>query len=788
MANLYDLNNSHQYVSFVAGNLISSIGTNSFKTSNMSTPSAGNNRAYLIVVLDNRLIENGTIDEVKITYKCQSSSKVSALQSALTARTGYINSGGGLELSEDTKCYHYKGMGGSNQNATTFTDTLYPKPSNYGDYRLIIAAENHIASVTPNATFENIDIDITYTPPHTHSYTLTVVQPTATSWGYTRYTCSCGHYYDNDFTCLVNLSAQNGSISGAVNGSVCAQGTPLTLTATPASGYKFDKWEDGSTNPIRTVTVNQSTTYTAYFKPVYVTYDSIFSFKHWADESLKSGMFVEVLDISDIGFTGRALVDDAYIPADPATSKPVINVTAGKAYTVDFVANTALSGFQLFVFFTDSAGNWNGTLERLAVIGNQTSLTFVPTTNYIVIRCDIDGTGNTNTFSDFRIYPADCPYMSTTVQASERTDVTSWSMPTPTRQGYKFKGWNTNPNGSGQTYTSSSPFPTNDLVLYSQWEKTYRVRWYNEDGSQLLETDNEVPYGDIPQYNGSTPTKIDPAGKYTYTFLGWNINPTTSDAISLTPVVDNIDYYAVFAKTTNTYTVRWIINGEVKETDEWAHGEQPDYTGPTPTKASTNQYRYEFLGWSVVNVDDGVYDESDLDPVTGDITYEAVFLEIPREYNLDIITYNCSVRDVISGTYEYGTYEIKVTPDFGYEPYIITLIDGEGNQYEYEGDELTLLLSDNMTIICRCKRILAPIFVSSEQQIKDVYVVPAINTIVYAVDGDLPVLEITMHTINSLHFSVINTSIDDSEYADYLYYPIEQLFVNDKNGIKTRIW
>ena len=41
-----------------------------------------------------------------------------------------------------------------------------------------------------------------------------------------------------------------------------------TIKATPASGYQFDKWSDGSTSAQRTITVTKDQTLTATFKVV----------------------------------------------------------------------------------------------------------------------------------------------------------------------------------------------------------------------------------------------------------------------------------------------------------------------------------------------------------------------------------------------------------------------------------------------------------------------------------------------------------------------------------------
>ena len=306
-------------------------------------------------------------------------------------------------------------------------------------------------------------VDITDWVKKTYPFSINTTKPKISVY----YSSTLGRkYHCDEFKIIYTYSVPTYTltVTAGAGGTVSGGGTynnqaTATLKATPKSGYKFKQWSDGNTSATRTITVTGNATYTAYFEPVYVSYDSIFSFKRWANNNLKSWDLITISNVTDTGFTGTATVDDAYTKE----CRPLIPVEAGKTYTFECTASGG--GFEFFVFNCNSLGVWSDF-----TYGNTQSFNFTPTKSYVSIRCDVVGTGTVVNFSNFRIYPAECPYMSSSVSASERTDVSSWSMPTPTREGYTFKGWNTKPDGSGTTYTSSSAFPSNDLVLYSQWE------------------------------------------------------------------------------------------------------------------------------------------------------------------------------------------------------------------------------------------------------------------------------------------------------------------------------
>ena len=66
----------------------------------------------------------------------------------------------------------------------------------------------------------------------------------------------------------LNISSANtaqGTVDTSVNKSYSA-GTTVSISATPASGYTFDRWSDGNTSATRTIRMNADLTLVATFK------------------------------------------------------------------------------------------------------------------------------------------------------------------------------------------------------------------------------------------------------------------------------------------------------------------------------------------------------------------------------------------------------------------------------------------------------------------------------------------------------------------------------------------
>ena len=106
----------------------------------------------------------------------------------------------------------------------------------------------------------------------------------------------------------------------------------------------------------------------------------------------------------------------------------------------------------------------------------------------------------------------------------------------PTKNGneqyfYSFVGWS--PEISEVTKD------TEYTAQFSENTKSYNVVWKNWDGT-ILETDENVAYGETPTYDGKTPTK-NSSDLYSYSFIGWS--PEISN------VTKDTEYTAQFSET-----------------------------------------------------------------------------------------------------------------------------------------------------------------------------------------------------------------------------------------------
>ena len=182
---------------------------------------------------------------------------------------------------------------------------------------------------------------------------------------------------------------------------------------------------------------------------------------------------------------------------------------------------------------------------------------------------------------------------------------------------YVFAGWTPEVEAVSRDTTY--------VATFTEEIRSYTVVWKDEDGT-VLETDNEVPYGSMPEFNAEEPTKESTVSK-TYTFAGWSPE--------VEAVTGSATYVAQYKEDVRKYTITWKNeDGTVLKTEEVAYGETPEYVGDEPTKASTSQYQYTFNGWSPV-----------ITEVNEDAEYVATFTEEIRTYKVTWVNYDGTVLE-----------------------------------------------------------------------------------------------------------------------------------------------
>ena len=195
-------------------------------------------------------------------------------------------------------------------------------------------------------------------------------------------------------------------------------------------------------------------------------------------------------------------------------------------------------------------------------------------------------------------------------QLKFETGVLNLSDVEPTREGYTFDHWNTDPNDGGTNYRPNEPYNEfAELTLYAIWKANSYTITFGEKTKQVV--------------YGSEIGSIDPATRTGYTFAGWYYGSEPWTASTIYNVAGDVELTAAW--TANSYTISFEAAGgespeaEIKVVYDMAIGDLPE-----PTRNG-----YIFAGWT--------YDESFLTPETIYKTaedIEAVAAWTPRHYTV----------------------------------------------------------------------------------------------------------------------------------------------------------
>ena len=190
----------------------------------------------------------------------------------------------------------------------------------------------------------------------------------------------------------------------------------------------------------------------------------------------------------------------------------------------------------------------------------------------------------------------------------------------PVREGYTFIGWD-------KDFSNVQ----SDLTVTAQYEQNapepiyYTVTFQDWDGTTLKTEQVE---------QGKSATAPAAPVREGYTFIGWDKD--------FSNVQSDLTVTAQYEKIIIYYTITFVNeDGTVLQTSQVAEGEMPVYTGETPTKATTVEYTYTFIGWT-----------PEFAPVTTDATYTATYTVTKRKYQIHFLNYNGV--ELQSSEVEYG--------------------------------------------------------------------------------------------------------------------------------------
>ena len=180
----------------------------------------------------------------------------------------------------------------------------------------------------------------------------------------------------------------------------------------------------------------------------------------------------------------------------------------------------------------------------------------------------------------------------------------------PTRRGYTFLGWYTNPGLTTAIsgINTSSPANMHNFVLYAKWSSanSYTVRYHLNDSTPAGHLANNP--NTLTSYTVLNPdTALRPATRPGYTFLGWYDNPGfTGSPVSTIRTADaaNKDFYAKWDTTPISYPIRYHLNDSTPSGHPASNpaANLTSYTVLTNGSGTINvlpalRNGYTFLGW-----------------------------------------------------------------------------------------------------------------------------------------------------------------------------------------------
>ncbi|MCQ2077496.1 MAG: InlB B-repeat-containing protein [Bacteroidaceae bacterium] len=186
---------------------------------------------------------------------------------------------------------------------------------------------------------------------------------------------------------------------------------------------------------------------------------------------------------------------------------------------------------------------------------------------------------------------------------------------------YSFAGW----SPTITTVTGKTTYK----ATYSAKVNSYTVTFVDDDG-RILKT-SSVAYGTKPTAP-MNPTKSS-TEKYNYTFAKWDP--------AIVSVTGEATYRVVYDSSDVIYTIKFAnYDGTILQSTGLQYNELPKYSGKEPSRPSTAQYTYTFVGW-----------DSEIAKVTKSVTYKAIYDSTVNEYVVTFVDEDGAVLKTSSVAY-----------------------------------------------------------------------------------------------------------------------------------------
>ena len=181
-------------------------------------------------------------------------------------------------------------------------------------------------------------------------------------------------------------------------------------------------------------------------------------------------------------------------------------------------------------------------------------------------------------------------------------------------EGYIFTGWY---NADGVKVKPTTVFTADQTVnaVYMDASDVYwTINFYNAAPADTILETKSYQHGSIVTYGGVEPT-LSATAKYTYTFKGWDVEPTNA--------VEDFNYHALYDSTIRSYKISFNdYDGELIESATFEYSKIPSCS-KIPTREATVEWKYTHKGWKPA-----------LDYVTEEATYTAIYDSAKVEYKV----------------------------------------------------------------------------------------------------------------------------------------------------------